>query len=673
MVTDNGSTLHIGSSWYPEMWPAAEWPKDVAKMQELGFNFVRLFEFAWHRFEPAEGAYDYQWAIDILDLCHAHGIRVMIGTPTAAPPAWLTDAYPEVLQTDDKGQRKKHGKRKHYNHHSRCYREHSRRIAQKYLEWFGDHPALHSWQIDNEMSGSDYGPETKQHFHAWLAAKFGSVAAMNAAWGLEFWSQAYSRFDQVPMVVASVGSIAIPERNHPSLIMAIAEFQNVGWTNFIEEQAEILRRSNKPVSTNMTGLVGNMNWFAHFKHLDHVGASMYSDRRYYFYNLARFDRLRAEKNYTPYWLMETAPNWSGGGQTWNIHFDERGVHCFSWLSTLYGGSMVLYWQWREHWAGQEMLHGTCVTATGKWRPNKTMWQRIAREFGDQQAWLHAHPIQRAELAVVMSSEAAWAFSIDPTDVNMGYGDHFRDLWHGPLCAAHLWRDVIHESADYSPYKVICLPQMPMVSDASRERLAAWVAAGGTLILGPLSGWRSEEFTAFTDHEFGGFEAIMGAEVERFFTVQWVEDQVDMVFADGHTSVSRSWVQSFSPSTASTLATWQGGYADGHPAIIDNRHGSGRVITVGGMVDAATWVRLVEMACNDVGIEAVGQGGDKVQVIPRVNKAGNLAGYGVINLDTESAEITLAGSGTDLLSGKPTDPSLSMEPFEVRIIALDGES
>ena len=443
-------------------------------MQELGFNYVRLFEFAWHRFEPSEGVYDYEWAIEILDLCHAHGVQVMIGTPTAAPPAWLTHAYPEVLQTDKDGQRKQHGQRKHYSQHSAHYRAHSRRITQKYVEWFGDHPALHSWQIDNEMSGYDYGPETKRHFHVWLQEKFGSVQAMNAAWGLEFWSQAYSSFEQVPMVVAAVGSIAIPERNHPSLIMAIAEFQNVGWTNFIREQSEILQQSGHPVTTNMTGMVGDMDWFAHFKAVDHAGVSMYSDRRYYYYNLARFDRLRAEKTYVPYWLIETAPNWSGGGQTWNIHFDERGVHCFSWLSTLYGGSMVLYWQWREHWAGQEMLHGTCVTATGKWRPNKTMWQRIAREFGEQQAWLHAHPIQRAELAVVMSSEASWAFSIDPTDVNMNYADHFRDLWHGPLCAAHLWRDVIHESADYSPYKVICLPQMPIVSEASRARLAAWL-------------------------------------------------------------------------------------------------------------------------------------------------------------------------------------------------------
>ena len=383
MPADTSPTLYLGSSWYPEMWPAEEWPKDAARMQELGFNMVRLFEFAWHRFEPVEGEYDYQWAIEVMDHCHAHGVQVMIGTPTAAPPAWLTHSYPEVFGIKPDGTQKRHGKRKHYNQFSAHYRAHSRRITEKFLEWFGDHPALHSWQIDNEMSGYDYGPETVKHFHRWLERKFGTVEEMNKTWGLEFWSQAYNSFDQVPMVVASVGSIAVPERNHPSLIMAIAEFQNEGWTTFIKEQADILRAgSDKPVATNMVGLVGGMDWFAHNKVLDQVGASMYADRRYYHYNLGRFDRLRAEKNYNPYWLMETAPNWSGGGQTFNIHFDERGVHCFSWLSTLLGGSMVLYWQWREHWAGQEMLHGTCVTATGKWRPNKTMWQRIAASLAN---------------------------------------------------------------------------------------------------------------------------------------------------------------------------------------------------------------------------------------------------------------------------------------------------
>ena len=55
--------LLIGASWYPEMWPEGQWPEDIARMREIGFNVVRMFEFAWHRFEPQEGRYDFDCAL----------------------------------------------------------------------------------------------------------------------------------------------------------------------------------------------------------------------------------------------------------------------------------------------------------------------------------------------------------------------------------------------------------------------------------------------------------------------------------------------------------------------------------------------------------------------------------------------------------------------------------
>lgn len=109
----NDTQVHFGASWYPEMWTEEEWIKDAARMKEAGFSLIRLFEFAWKRFEPKEGVYEFDWAIRVLDLLHEQGIQAMIGTPTAAPPAWLTTAYPEVLQTNAEGKVKAHGKRKH--------------------------------------------------------------------------------------------------------------------------------------------------------------------------------------------------------------------------------------------------------------------------------------------------------------------------------------------------------------------------------------------------------------------------------------------------------------------------------------------------------------------------------------------------------------------------------
>lgn len=215
-----------GASWYPEMWPETEWPKDIVRMQEVGFDIVRVFEFAWHRFEPQEGQYDFAWAKRLLDLCHAAGIHVMIGTPTAAPPAWLTAKYPEVLKVSADGKPATHGMRHHYSIHSRKYRELCTTFVRKMVAELAGHPAVHSWQIDNEMSGSCFSAEAKAAFHDWLRQRYGTIAKLNETWGLEFWSQAYQSFDQIPLPTASVGSIEVPERHHPSLIMAAARFHN---------------------------------------------------------------------------------------------------------------------------------------------------------------------------------------------------------------------------------------------------------------------------------------------------------------------------------------------------------------------------------------------------------------------------------------------------------------
>ena len=193
--------LLIGASWYPEMWPAEEWPRDIARMRELGFTIVRMFEFAWHRLEPRQGEFDFAWALKVMDLCHEAGLAVMVGTPTAAPPAWLTSAWPETLQTGPDGRRARHGRRRHYSVYSKKYRQLCQRIVGRMVEAFKGHPALHSWQIDNEMGGQDWGEEARRGFQEWLAGRYGSVEDLNRAWGLEFWSQAYERFEQVPMPI----------------------------------------------------------------------------------------------------------------------------------------------------------------------------------------------------------------------------------------------------------------------------------------------------------------------------------------------------------------------------------------------------------------------------------------------------------------------------------------
>ncbi|MFP4053122.1 MAG: beta-galactosidase [Phycisphaerae bacterium] len=660
--------IRLGASWYPEMWPREEWAKDTARMEELGFNMVRMFEFAWKRFEPREGEFDFDWAMEIMDLCQKHDIGVQVGTPTAAPPAWLTTKYPQVLQTYADGRRGIHGKRKHYNHHSAKYRELSRMIVGKMVEAFADHPALHSWQIDNEMGGYDYGEETKEKFHAWLKDRYGSIESLNETWGLNFWSQAYDSFEQIPMPIARVGSIEIPERHHPSLIVAIARFQNDGWTSFMAEQVDMIRaKSDKPITTNMVSSLG-MHWFQHNRQFDRVGHSMYKDVDHYDWNLQNLDRMRAEKP-APYWLLETAPNWSGGGRQWNIHHNGQGVQAMSWMTTALGGSMTLFWQWRQHWAGQEMQHGTHVTATGKWRPNVEAWKKLAADYHANSEWLLENPPLPADVAIVLSNESAWGFSIDPIDVEMEYGVRWRDDYYLPMVRSQVWRDVIHESADFSKYKIICLPLLPMMAEKTRKRLIEWVRGGGKLLLGPLTGIRTEEWTMPREQEFRGLEELIGAESALRFTVQWQEDLVEVDFTEGVDCHTRNWCEGFTLTTGEAIAVYrgEGTYGHGQIAAVHNTFGEGEVITLGCQVDPESYLWLLDELMRRASVERYAMGSEKVLVAPRGPEAGKINGFGVVNLSEEPQQVTVPVAGVDRLSGEKMGPSLKLDPLQVVLL------
>jgi beta-galactosidase GanA len=659
----------IGASWYPEMWDASEWPKDVARMQELGFRIVRLFEFAWKRMEPQKGVFDFRWAQEVLDLCHAAGIRVMIGTPSAAPPAWLTETYPEVLQIKPDGRVATHGQRKHFNHHSRRYRAFCERIVEEMARALGDHPAVHSWQIDNEMSGSDYGPETRTRFHDWLKVRFGTIEGLNEAWGLQFWSQAYDRFEQIPMVTAAVGTIEVPERHHPSLLMAQARFQNDGWTEFIALQCACIRRfSDRPITSNMTESPG-MHWYQHNKVLDAVGVSCYKDLDHYNWTLYIFERMRREKA-RPYWLLETAPNWSAGGRTWNIHMHGEGLRCMSWLSLLLGGSMILYWQWRQHWAGQEMLHGTLVTAAGEFRPGVDAHRQLCAEVAGQESWLQASRVAPAEVAVLYSNEAAWALSIDPHDDGVVYNKVWRDDFYLPLVEDHIWRDVINETMDFSPYRLLILPILPLLREDTRKRLAEWVEAGGMLLVGPMTGTRTEEMTIWRDRVFGGFEDLFGAEGLGGFSPKWMEDRITLIGESFPTSHPRIWCEGYRPRTAHALAHYRGGYGDGHAAVVERVFPSGgRVIACGTFPDRTLYLHLVHRLMDAAGVKRYSGGDPTALAIPRCDAQGILRGYGIVNIAEKPAHVRLAHSGIDRLTGERFDGDTLLDPLQIALVEI----
>jgi beta-galactosidase GanA len=630
--------LPLGASWYPELWPEDQWAFDVARMKEVGVTVVRLFEYAWHRFEPREWEYDFDWSHRVLDLLHGSGLKAVIATPTAAPPAWLTSKYPEVLGTDAQGRR---GRRiRHpYSVVSARYREFCTRIVDQMVHSFRGHDAVLAWQIDSGIDGLEYGGEARRLFHVWLHERFGHIDQLNKAWGTELWGQAFEYFEQVPLPLTSCV--------HPSIAIAFQRFMNDQWGAFIQAQCETIRAGfDKPITINMTGRWRTaLNWFRLNHLVDRVGVTFdhlfdLPDMLWY------FDRMRGEKPGVSSYLLGAPTN--------------RNAHALGWLAVLAGGDLVLFDRWRASWAGQEMGQGGIVTATGKWAAAKEPLQRLARECREQGAWLESHPPVEARLAIVVSHEANWAFGIDPAaDDGFNYGGVWHDEFYAPIARRHYWRDVIDQTADFCPYHVIVMPLLPMVFRPTRDRLKQWVEEGGCLLLGPFTGHRTEELTAWTDQEFGGLEELMGAtwarDVDACAAVKFLED-----YASAGTKGKG---YALTPTAGQALATFE----DGAAAAVIHAVGQGTVITLGTRLDEGAYMRLVEKLCGIAKITPLASGSPDVTVLPAMNPDGSIAAYGLVNLSGAEQVITLPQGGRDRLSGREYAAQVVMPPREVLLI------
>ncbi len=240
--------LWLGSAWYPEQWPEERWAEDLRLMKAHGANVVRIGEFAWSRMEPSEGAYDMSWLVRAVRLAAKYDIKVVIGTPTDTPPAWMTQKYPDVLRIDGDGDRIGHGGRRQFSISSQRYRRFASDIVGRMAEALGDEPNVMGWQIGNEYTDESYDPDARAAWIAWLKERYGTLDALNAAWTTQYWSQTYTAWDQVPFHSGA---------GNPGWMLELKRFITDQWVSFQKNQLDVLRARVEPrqfITTNLGGL-----------------------------------------------------------------------------------------------------------------------------------------------------------------------------------------------------------------------------------------------------------------------------------------------------------------------------------------------------------------------------------------------------------------------------------
>lgn len=259
----HAAPLAVGASWYPEQWSECVWPADLALMEQAGLRVTRLGEFAWARIEPQDGQFDFAWLDRAIAGASAHGMKVVLGTPTAAPPVWLSEAHPDVLRVNDDGTVEGHGKRRQFSFTSATYRRYVARVVRAMAARYGHDPRVIGWQIDNEIGVPSYDGEAHARWAAWLSVRYGTIEQLNRRWSTQYWSQVYQRFDQVPLT--------LDKDENPALLLDVRRFQSAMWADYVSEQADMIRSladRRQFVTTNFTRWNNNFDQYAVAKRLD---------------------------------------------------------------------------------------------------------------------------------------------------------------------------------------------------------------------------------------------------------------------------------------------------------------------------------------------------------------------------------------------------------------------
>lgn len=494
--------MHLGVCYYPEHWPETQWADDARRMRAIGLTRVRIGEFAWSRIEPEPGRLDWAWLDRAIATLHAAGLGIILCTPTATPPKWLVDAMPDMIAIDREGRPRRFGSRRHYCFSHAGYRREAARITRAMAERYGHHPAVVAWQTDNEYGCHDtvqsFSAAAATAFRVWLAERYGSIAALNQAWGTIFWSQTYRSFDAIDLP-----NLTVTEAN-PAHWLAFRRFASDEVVRFNQIQVDIIRALSpgRDITHNFMGFFTEFDHHAVAQSLDAVGWDSYPLGFLDSFRFSEADKLRYARQGHPdiaafhhdlyrgcarggrWWVLEQQPgpvNWAGH----NPAPLDGMVRLWTLEALAHGAELVSYFRWRQAPFGQEQLHAGLLRPDDVPAPAYAEAARTAREIEA----LGPMPAAEKCVALVFAYEADWMTTIQPQGAGLSA------LWaafaaYSALRQMGLNIDIVPPDAALDGYALCILPCLPVVPNQLLQQLADF---DGPIVISPRSGSRTADF------------------------------------------------------------------------------------------------------------------------------------------------------------------------------------
>lgn len=494
----------LGVCYYPEHWPQSLWEDDARRMAEIGISYVRIGEFAWSRLEPRPGELTFDWLVEAMDTLGRHGLKIVLGTPTATPPRWMIDRHPDMLAMDVHGRVRRFGSRRHYCFSHSGYREECRRITRLLADKVGQHPALGAWQTDNEYGCHNtvysYSKAAEAGFRHWLTVRYGSIDALNEAWGNVFWSMEYTSFAQIELPHLTVTEV------NPNAALDFRRYSSDQVAAFNKVQFEVMKaaRPDLPVIHNFMGRFTDFDHYDVARTLDvaswdsyplgHLAVSSESEevKAQYFRQGEpdaqglQHDIYRAVGR-GRWWVMEQQPgpvNWAA----YNPDPLPGMARLWAWEAFAHGAEVVSYFRWRQYHSAQEQMHAGLLRPDDQPAPAFHEARQVSEEVKSIGIGGNA---AKARVAIVYDYQSEWAWQIQPQARGFSHHAHVREVY-APFRKRGVDVDIVSpQTADFSGYDIVVIPALFAWNDAL---LVAIEKFGGYLLIGPRSGAKTGNFT-----------------------------------------------------------------------------------------------------------------------------------------------------------------------------------
>jgi beta-galactosidase len=555
--------------------------------------------------EPRDGELHFEWLDDAVEVLSNAGLQVVMGTPTATPPKWLVNKFPEILPVDpDSGRTRGFGSRRHYDFSSEAYLSEAIRITAAMAERYGQHDAVVGWQTDNELGCHDTtlsaSDAARAAFQNWCSERYSSIEALNTAWGNVFWSMEYRDFSEIELPVG-----AVTETN-PAHRLAYRRFSSDKVVNFHERMVEIVREHapGKFITHNFIPMSETgVDNFALAEPLDFASYDSYplgrTDIQFRTAPAERFrkymrtghpdfatyyfDQTRGLRG-NRFWVMEQQPgpvNWAD-----NNPRPARGmIRLWTLEAFAHGADCVSYFRWRQAPFAQEQMHAGLLRQDNS---RADAWPEVEQAIADIALLnLHDEARQQAPVAIVTGAESFWVTDIERQSASYNFDDVQFAYYHA-LRRLGINVDFVSKDAEFDGYQLVVAPCLPVIEESFVDKCKQSKAI---IIFGPRSGAKTSEFGFPSSLPPAALQRIAPLRVLSVETLRadclesltWNAEQFDSIV----------WREELQAPDAEVLAQ----YEDGGPAVV--RYD--RIIYIGTLTCANFLQNFLSDICREASI------------------------------------------------------------------------